>query len=128
MMKGFRYEQSTGVLSIINGDFRCPIADCYAGAPPNINDPDAQCAQGIGPLPRAKYRMRVVEHPRFASPAIKLVPVEGDLCGRSGFFIHGDNRDGNRTASSGCIIADRKTRQLISRAIDAGFSDLIVVI
>jgi hypothetical protein len=38
--------------------------------------------------------------------------------GRDGFLIHGDNKLGNRSASHGCIILDRVTRQKIADSKD----------
>lgn len=59
--------------------------------------------------------MRVAGHPRFAAPAIKLTPLAGtDAKGRSGFWVHGDNTKGDRSASSGCIILARDRRKAIS--------------
>ena len=127
-MKGLRYEQSTGTLAVRNGPWRCPVLSGYAGAPGYVNDPDAQCLRNRGPLPRANYTMRVVPHHRFAAPAIALSPQDGsDLCGRSGFFIHGDNSKGNRSASEGCPIFPRREREWIASMIEMGYTTLEVV-
>ena len=32
---------------------------------------------------------------------------------RSGFYVHGDNQAGDNTASAGCIVASRPTRELM---------------
>lgn len=128
-VRGLRYEQGSGTLSLVNGEWRCPLAVGYAGVQGFINDPDAQCRKGVGPLPRGHYKMRVVRHHRFARPAIRLDPEIGtEMCGRSGFYIHGDNDKGDRSASSGCIILDRGTRKCVSALIDLGFDRLSVVL
>ena len=66
---------------------------------------------GVGPLPQGEYLMRVVEHKRFAPPAIRLTQEKGQTYGRSGFLIHGG------TKSEGCIILDRYARQAIAATL-----------
>jgi hypothetical protein len=41
-----------------------------------------------------------------------------DMCGRAGFFIHGDNITAPGTASDGCIILSRTTRVAIDASED----------
>ena len=66
--------------------------------------------------------MRVMDHPRFAAPAIRLwAAPETDLCGRSGFYIHGG------THSEGCILLGRDARRVLAALIDLGFDRLYVV-
>lgn len=73
--------------------------------------------------------MRVVPHSRFAAPAIRLDPQdETETCGRSGFFIHGDNAKANRSASTGCIVVGKRARECVSALIALGFTSLWVVI
>lgn len=129
-MRGLRYVQSTGELRLVNGEFWAPLCVGYAGAPGFVNDPDAQCRKSLGPLPRGTYLLREVSHWRFAAPSIRLDPhpeTKPDLCGRSGFYIHGDNRKADRSASSGCIVLDRGSRQCISALIKIGYETLEVV-
>lgn len=73
--------------------------------------------------------MRVLPHPRFAAPAIALQEENAaDLCGRSGFWIHGDNRKGDKSASSGCIILNKRTRACVRSLIEMGIDWLEVVL
>lgn len=69
--------------------------------------------------------MWVVEHRRFVSPAIKLAQTEGETYGRSGFWIHGDNREND--ASQGCIVLDRRSRECIAALMQIGFNQLWVI-
>lgn len=126
-MKGFVYEQSTGTIAIRNGDFETPLASGYAGRHDHLNDPQSDHLHSLGPLPKGEYEMEVKRHDRFASPAIRLTPVKGEMHGRSGFWIHGDNARGDRTASSGCPIFPKPVRELIATAIGAGYTRLSVV-
>ena len=73
--------------------------------------------------------MRIVDHPRFAFPAIRLDPEgmpEGatlpHMCGRSGFYIHGG------TVSEGCILLQWTEREAIAALVRAGFDTLRVLI
>jgi len=114
----FRYEQSTGGFY----DCRWPkpifMAAGYSGKGGCINQPDCQSVVGIGPIPQGRYRIGAARtHHRLGPVCLPLTPDAGnDMFGRSGFYIHGDNRRGDRSASSGCIILGRVVRDLIARA------------
>ena len=124
-MKGFYYEQSTGTFSVVNGSWRTPLFIGYAGVPDCRNDPDCQHEKARGPLPRGNYTLRTVAHNRFAHPAIRLDPSpSNEMFGRSGFYIHGDNR--TSTASTGCIILGRGERTAINELMKLGFDQLQV--
>lgn len=115
----FLYEQATGLFCGVD-EQGCwyPIAEGYSGQPPYVNDPDAQDRKGLGPIPRGCYRtMPAIRHTRLGPVSIELVPQAGHpMFDRSGFYIHGDNRERNRSASTGCIILGRDARELISRS------------
>lgn len=115
----FLYEQASGLFCGVD-EQGCwfPIAEGYSGKPPYVNDPAAEDRKSLGPIPRGRYRtMPSIRHTRLGPVAIELVPQAGHpMFDRSGFWIHGDNRDRNRSASSGCIILGRDARELISRS------------
>lgn len=127
MEKGFVYEQSTGRLSIVNGEYDgTPLYVGTAGNADGRNNPEAQHIRNVGPLPRGIYSLRVVAHRRFTPPAIQLTwsawQAEGmENFGRSGFWIHGG------TKSEGCILVNGSCRNLIATAIGLGFDTLWVV-
>ena len=122
MEKGFCYEQSTGAFWLINGDYQCPLCVGSAGRSSGRNNPEADDQRGVGPLPRGYYRLRVVSHPRFHAPAIRLDPeAETDLKGRGGFYIHGG------TQSEGCILIQRAERAIIADLCRIGWDRLKVV-
>lgn len=128
-MRRLRYEQASGRILLRTGDYFAPLGFGYAGHSGGLNNPDAQCIKSYGPLPRGLYGMRVVSHITYAEPAIHLLPHKSnDMCGRSGFYIHGDNAKGDHSASTGCIVADRALRSLIADLLPHGFSDLEVVL
>ena len=96
----------------------------YAGAPRCLNNPMSERSRACGPLPKGRYLVERRSHPRFAYPAFRLTPLEGtEVYGRSGFWIHGDNRARNRSASTGCIVLDRHFRHRIALAIDVRGSE-----
>ena len=124
----FVYHQDSGRFVHRSGQGSRLLATGYAGAPGFVNDPSSDHLSKRGPIPKGYYRLRVVKHPRFAFPAIFCEPSDANqMFGRSGFYIHGDNRHGNRTASTGCIILSRFVRHEISDAVSGGDVSLIVV-
>lgn len=125
-MKGFRYEQRTGNILVVNGDYVLPFASGYAGAGNGLNNPELDGVRNTGPLPSGRYSMRIAQHPRFKAPAIALTQTEGDKKGRSGFWVHGDNGKANRSASSGCPIFNAPIRHCIAAFMEIGFDTLEV--
>ena len=128
-MRGFSYSQRDGTIAVVNGDWFAPLFVGSAGREAGRNSPAHQCEKNVGPLPVGDYRMRIVDHPRFESPAIKLDAIgtpEGatlpHMCGRSGFYIHGG------TVSQGCILLQRTEREAIAALVRAGFDTLRVLI
>lgn len=121
------YEQATGLMCGVDEQgLWYPLGEGYSGKPPYVNDPDAQDRQGLGPIPRGRYRVcSAFQHQRLGPVCMWLRPLEGtEMFGRSGFLIHGDNRRGNRTASSGCIVLPRNVREAIAAQAPI---DLVVV-
>lgn len=111
----FTYDQTTGWFVFRRGPRAGIKLVGYAGAPGHVNDPASQHLRSKGPLPVGRYDVIQVKHPRFASPAFRLDPhPETETFGRSGFYIHGDNRAGNRSASSGCIVIGPTGRGFIA--------------
>jgi hypothetical protein len=112
-----KYSQSTGDLFNASGTL---VDTGYAGKGAGKNNPDQQCVADIGPIPRGFYAVRrAVTHPKLGPLAIRLDPDAGnDMCGRSGFFIHGDRVSDPGNASEGCIIMKRATREAVDASLD----------
>lgn len=121
-MRGFTYSQRDGTFAVVNGDWFAPLFAGSAGREAGRNSPEHQCEKNVGPLPVGYYRMRIVDHPRFAAPAIRLDPeAEIEMCGRSGFYIHGG------THSEGCILLGKRERDAVAALVRAGFDRLRVL-
>lgn len=120
------YQQSTGYFYLADReDVRSLIARGYSGKGEWRDKPSAQDKAGKGPIPRGVWRILApVDHPRYGKLAFALQPFGHNALHRSEFFIHGDNRRADFSASSGCIILDRRTREFIS---GSGIRALIVV-
>lgn len=90
----------------------------YSGAVPDgKNDPTKECVRNVGPIPRGYYTISAA----VSSPTAVSLPLNADNSGycspaRSGFLIHGDNSTG--TASQGCIILSRATRERVNNSDD----------
>lgn len=124
-MKGYLYEQSTGALfEVISGDL--VLLDVgYSGAGADRDKPDRQHVIAKGPIPRGLWLLGgAVDHPRLGPIAIPLEPLASEEPQRSGFFIHGDNSRGDKSASRGCPIFGRNIRTRLARA---GAATLTVV-
>ena len=92
----------------------------YSGKADAKNNPNEQCIADMGPIPRGFYTMEAAEiHPKLGPVAIRLDPdASNDMCGRSGFFIHGDRVSDPGNASEGCIIMKRATREQLDASDD----------
>ena len=121
------YAQLTGNLtSTALQDFH---AVGYSGHGEGLNNPDFETHKNVGPIPRGIWLIKQpYDSKRTGRHTIPLEMIDGDLFGRDGFRIHGDNSKGDKSASHGCIILPLDVRLLISqRAIDNGDDVLIVV-
>ena len=107
----FIWDQSSGVLTR-NGKI---VAKGYAGRDWGKNNPNAQEAPGIGPVPRGDWTLTSVKNSPNTGPfSIVLEPCPGTVTfGRSAFRIHGDSIRAPGTASHGCIILPRHIREYI---------------
>jgi hypothetical protein len=110
----WKYVQSTG--DFFEGNTY--IETGYSGAVPDgKNDPNKECVRNVGPIPRGYYTIGS----EVSSPTVVSLPLKADnpnYCSppRSGFMIHGDNATG--TASQGCIILSRRTRERVRDSKD----------
>ena len=116
------YKQSTGDL-FFNGKY---IATGYSGREWAKNNPDAEVAKAMGPIPRGKWRItEKYDSARVGPYALVLHAIDAtpendthDLTGRGAFRIHGDSVRLPGTASHGCIILARLVRQQIWQSND----------
>lgn len=118
-MKEWVYAQATGRLWLRDegtAEKASAVGRGYSGAPPYVNQSDAEARVALGPIPRGSYRLvGPFNHVRLGPQVFYLEPARGNaMFGRSGFFIHGDNEHGNQTASHGCIILGRAVRDKIA--------------
>lgn len=103
------YQQTTGEL-LADGEY---VATGYSGHGDGVNNPAMQAVANVGPIPRGWYRCGAPHHHiRLGPVSIELSPIDHDCCGRSEFFVHGDNVRGDKSASKGCIIVGRTTRSM----------------
>lgn len=107
------YEQNTGKIFI--GEKL--IGTGYSGAGKTLaegrNNPDRQGEKSVGPIPVGQYKIGAAfTHKTKGAVCMRLTPIGHKALGRSGFLIHGDNKDGN--ASEGCIIQSLRTRNAIA--------------
>ena len=125
------YSQSSGHLYLCDAqDVRTLVATGYSGAVGHQNRPESEQLKSRGPIPRGVWRLGTkFNHARLGPASIPLTPVEeSKVFGRSDFWIHGDNSRGDRSASKGCIILDRKTRNVIDcLTLGAGVRTLTVI-
>jgi len=120
------YEQASGRMLVRESGTYDTIGVGYSGSASRggKNDPSKQCVKETGPLPRGRYTIG----PPIVGPSpysLRLTPdPANDMCGRSGFLIHGDSISHPGNASDGCIILTRPEREAI---VKTGLTLLIVV-
>ena len=88
----------------------------YAGGncgkdPEGINNPAMEGVKNVGPLPEGAYTFGPpVEHSQLGAFAIPLIPDStNEMHGRGDFYLHGDTL-APKSASEGCIVQPRPTR------------------
>lgn len=128
-MREIIYAQASGRLWLRDEGTQekaAPMGRGYSGHPPYVNQTDAEALVARGPIPRGGYKLvGPFNHVRLGPVVYFLDPDKSNaMFGRSGFFIHGDNEHGNKTASHGCIIASRAIREKLS---SVGTRRLVVV-
>lgn len=109
----FIFKQSTGELFDVEGKL---LHKGYSGFGIGKNNPAMQGVSNVGPLPIGSYKIEQAHDSSIHGPlAMRLTPLSGtDTLGRSGFMIHGDSVKDPGTASHGCVIEDRATREAIA--------------
>ena len=118
------YDQSDGRFyhQINNADMgSCTfVAQGYSGKAWAKNNPKAENAKSMGPIPKGMWKIGAAYDSKNVGPrAIILEPMEGTRTyGRSAFRIHGDSIRNPGTASRGCIILPRNVRERIIKSSD----------
>lgn len=102
------YQQSTGEL----WQDATHAATGYSGKGEGKNNPEMQDVPNVGPIPVGRYMIGPPVDTQTHGPyALRLSPdAANNMCGRSGFLIHGDSVVHPGTASEGCIILPRAVR------------------
>lgn len=112
------YQQSTGDLTDPQGVF---MGKGYSGHGQGLDNPADEQIRAVGPLPCGWYTIGAFfDDPGGKGPIVAhLAPSQGtETFGRSGFMIHGDNSEGNHSASEGCIVLNRSLRKAIAASGD----------
>lgn len=107
------YEQSSG--EIFHFESGLLIAKGYSGGKTAVNDGSKEHIRNVGPIPKGVYVIGKPRHSeRTGNYVLDLTPLGHNAHGRSGFQIHGDNRHGDYSASSGCIVLGPRDRTTIA--------------
>jgi uncharacterized protein RhaS with RHS repeats len=116
------YSQASGRFSCFDNDGKGKqvIDDpgCYAGNGASKNNPADQCKKDQGPLPRGWYDIGQGYNSRLGNPTFKLDPQAGtNMCTplRDNMRIHADRLSNPGSASDGCIVCSKKTRDQLRR-------------
>jgi hypothetical protein len=112
---------------ILTKDNDVEVDKGYSGNLTDFNNPDDQNIKNEGPIPVGVYYIGLARFPvdNLGPLALPLTPwPTNQMYNRDDFFIHGDNQECNHTASDGCIILQRSTRQTI---VDSGDQVLQVI-
>lgn len=112
------WEQPTGKLRNNAGQI---VDTGYSGKGEGKNNPAMQDVADVGPIPEGHYLISApIDTPKHGPYVLRLTPANDNVMfGRAGFLIHGDNIEHPGSASEGCIILLRSTRERIWRSGDA---------
>lgn len=115
------WDQSAGTLSR-GGKV---VARGYAGSGRGKNNPALQGVRGIGPVPRGRWLIGRPYNSGATGPYTLVITAQDGVLddvhgptGRGAFRIHGDSIARPGTASRGCIILPRTTREMIWKSGD----------
>jgi uncharacterized protein RhaS with RHS repeats len=124
------YHQGSGQLQHTDSNGNTTNAGSgYAGYGPGLNNPAMQDVSGnrpnpSGPLPQGTYTIGPQQDNRTNDGhnlpgSMRLYPDQNnEMFDRGGFLIHGDNANGNNSASEGCPIFNRNIRNQIGSSGD----------
>ncbi len=112
------WDQGKGVLRDEQGQVMTDKG--YSGQGDAKNNSSQEHVEDHGPIPQGNWRIKDITDPNYRTdltrPIYRLVPDDEtrarvEAMGRKpdSILIHGDNKD--HTASTGCIIVDRNTRE-----------------
>ena len=119
--------ETTGTALQIN---RTLVGTGYSGHGEGINNPEKQDVENVGPIPQGIYTIgeqkdHITSEGKTLIASMELTPdSNNEMHDREGFLMHGDNDKGNQSASKGCPIFDRATRDDVA---NSGDNELIVV-
>ena len=121
MFKGWEYSQPTGDLYFIDEDGnREYIATGYSGKGEGLNNPDMDHVKDFGPIPRGLWDIGPQRDGGRMGPATMLLTPRPETetydRERKTFYVHGDNPEGNYSASTRCIILPRVVRNAINNS------------
>jgi hypothetical protein len=117
----WEYNQQTGNLTRNSQQ----VGVGYSGRGNGWNNPLMEAVQGVGPIPRGRYRIGSQHvHPGKGPVTMALSPVGHNAHGRTHFLIHGDSIQHPGDASEGCVVLPRPVREAIAAS---GDTDLQVV-
>jgi RHS repeat-associated protein len=119
------YSQSSQQLSHTDGSGNTTNEGSgYSGNGDGLNNPAMQGVQNVGPIPQGKYTINpqqnnVTGNGTSLPNSMTLTPdPSNNMFGRGGVLIHGDNSNGDNSASEGCIILNRSIRNKIANSGD----------
>jgi hypothetical protein len=117
------YNSKSGELKDDEGNL---VGSGYSGHGAGINNPDLEADPDVGPIPRGTYTIGDFFNDPEKGPIVAhLTPWSNtNVFRRSGFMLHGDNFQGNESASLGCIIMPRCARLSVK---NSGQTILLVV-
>lgn len=96
----------------------------YAGHAEGVNNPALQAVRNVGPLPCGGYTISEMLDKHIIGNlvlvwCVRLTPdADNEMFGRDGFLIHGDNDEGNKSASEGCIVLSFNQRMKVLNSND----------
>lgn len=100
-------------------DFKCKAIG-YSGFGEGYNNPSFMDKINIGPIPKGKWKIfSKINSVDMGECVLPLIPHDStNTFGRGNFYIHGDNKEHNCTASKGCIVLSLSVREFLNDSTD----------
>lgn len=113
------YSQTSGAMSH-RGE---PLGTGYSGHLDGLNNPAMQAIHNVGPCPQGLYAIGKWHDDPHLGPCVALLtPIDHNALGRTGLYIHGNDKANDNLGSHGCIVLSYYIRNEMRESGDSSLT------